>query len=93
MRLLFSTVRRAGVRVRHHGDFDEAGVQILRDLESCYGAVPWRFEVAALAGALEPRPDMSPPPTLEDGVRRISCCGAEEMVIEDLLTDLRDAAR
>jgi uncharacterized protein (TIGR02679 family) len=93
VRLLFSTVRRAGVRIRHHGDFDEAGVQILRDLQSCYDAVPWRFDMAALTGALEPRPDISPPATLEDGVRRISCSGAEEMVIEDLLADLHDAAR
>ena len=45
VRLLFSILGRDGVRVRHHGDFDGAGVQILRDLETRYGARPWRFDV------------------------------------------------
>lgn len=93
VRLLLSSVRRAGVRLRHHGDYDEAGVQILRDLESCYDAMPWRLDVAALSEALEPRPNMTPPANLEDGVRRLSCGIAEEMVIEDLIADLRDATR
>jgi uncharacterized protein (TIGR02679 family) len=93
VRLLFSTLRRAGVRVRHHGDFDDAGVQILRDLEASYDAVPWRFDVAALSEALGPRAPAPPPTTLEDGVRRISCGLAEEMVIEDLVADLRCTPR
>jgi len=91
VRLLFSTVRRAGVRVRHHGDFDEAGVQILRDLEASCDAVPWRFDVAALSHTLGPQ--APPPVTLEDAVRRISCGPAEELVIEDLVADLASAAR
>jgi uncharacterized protein (TIGR02679 family) len=93
VRLLFSTVRRAGVRLRHHGDFDEAGVQIFRDLEDCYDAVPWRFDPEALCKALGQRAPAPPPETLEDGVRRISCALAEEMVIDDLVADLRSAAR
>lgn len=91
VRRLLSLVHRAGVRVRHHGDFDQAGVQILRDLEERYAAVPWRFDVGALARALgQARP---PSGTLEDGVRRLSCGVAEEIVIDDLLADLRDAGR
>jgi uncharacterized protein (TIGR02679 family) len=93
VRLLFSTVRRAGVRLRHHGDSDEAGVQILRDLEHCYDAVPWRFDVPALHEALGARASAPPPHTLEDGVRRLSCALAEETVIDDLIADLRNAAR
>ncbi len=93
VRLLFSTVRAAGVRVRHHGDFDEAGVQILRDLEASYDAAPWRFDVTALSEALGPLAPAPPPTTLEDGVRRISCGLAEEMVIEDLVADLRCTPR
>lgn len=96
VRLLLSTVRQAGVRVRHHGDFDEAGVQIFRDLEGCYDAVPWRFDAAALSEALEARAPMpwpAWPASLEDGVRRVSSGLAEEMLIEDLVADLASAAR
>jgi len=96
VRLLFSIVRRVGVRVRHHGDFDAAGLQILRDLEDSYNAVPWRFDVASLGdalGALGQRSLASPPPTLEESVRRLSCAVAEETVIEQLVADLRDAGR
>jgi uncharacterized protein (TIGR02679 family) len=88
VRLLFSLVHRAGVRVRHHGDFDEAGVQIFRDLEDCYAAVPWRFDVEALCAALG-RP-LAPPGILEDTVRRPPWGVPEEMVIDDLVADLRN---
>jgi uncharacterized protein (TIGR02679 family) len=93
VRRLFSIVHRAGGRVRHHGDFDEAGVQIFRDLEDCYAAVPWRFDVAALRQALGARAPAAVPETLEDEVRRLSCGLAEEMVIDDLIADLRSAGR
>lgn len=91
VRRLFSVVRRAGVRVRHHGDFDEAGVQIFRDLEDCYAAVPWRFDVEALCTALG-KPTAREE-ILEDCVRRLSCGLAEEMVIDDLIADLQQAGR
>jgi uncharacterized protein (TIGR02679 family) len=89
VRRLFSIVCRAGVPVRHHGDFDEAGVQILRDLEQCYDAVPWRFDVPWLRDALGPRAPTPVPETLEEAVQRLSCGLAEEMVIEELIDDLR----
>jgi uncharacterized protein (TIGR02679 family) len=91
VRRLFSIVHRAGVRVRHHGDFDEAGVQIFRDFEECYAAVPWRFDVEALCKAL--RQPLALAGTLEDLVRRLSCGVPEEMLIDDLVADLRNAAR
>ncbi|HZE05402.1 MAG TPA: TIGR02679 domain-containing protein [Solirubrobacteraceae bacterium] len=91
VRRLFSIIHRAGVHVRHHGDFDEAGVQILRDLEDRYGAVAWRFDVAALGRALGQA--RAPAGTLEESVRRLPRGVAEEMVIDDLLADLRDAGR
>jgi uncharacterized protein (TIGR02679 family) len=89
VRRLFSIVHRAGVRVRHHGDFDEAGVQIFRDLEACYAAEPWRFDVEALCKAL--RQPLAPAGILEDSIRRLSCGLPEEMVIDDLIADLRNA--
>jgi uncharacterized protein (TIGR02679 family) len=92
VRLLFSTLRRAGVRLRHHGDFDEAGVQIFRDLEQCYGAVSWRFDVAALRAIVPARAPAPRSETLEESVRQISCPLAEEMVIDELLADLRSVA-
>jgi uncharacterized protein (TIGR02679 family) len=93
VRLLFTMVRRAGVRVRHHGDFDEAGVQILRDLEDCYGAQPWRFDVESLWHALDGRAPQPSPRTLEEAVRALSAGLAEEMVIDDLVADLRESGR
>lgn len=44
VRLLFSAIHRAGGEIRHHGDTDDAGVQIFGDLHDRYGAVPWRFD-------------------------------------------------
>ncbi len=92
VRLLLSIVRRAGERVRHHGDFDEAGVQILRDLERSHDAVPWRFDLESLCEVLGPRAPSPVPETLEDGVRRLSRPIAEETVIDDLIDDLRRSA-
>ncbi|MGH2884925.1 MAG: TIGR02679 domain-containing protein [Solirubrobacteraceae bacterium] len=92
VRVLFSTVHRAGTRLQHHGDFDEAGVQIFRDLEAWYDAVPWRFDLEALYEALGAPAPAPPPRSLEDGVRRMSRGLAEEMLIEELIADLREAA-
>lgn len=91
VRRLLSIVRGAGVRVQHHGDFDEAGVQILRDLENCYAAVPWRFDVESLCQATGQ--SFKSAGILEDSVQGLSRGFAEEMVIDDLVGDLRNAAR
>jgi uncharacterized protein (TIGR02679 family) len=92
VRRVLSVVHRAGVRVRHHGDFDDAGVQIFRDLEDCYDALPWRFDAQALGEALGARAPAAAPDALEDGVRRLSRGLAEEMVIDALIDDLRRSA-
>lgn len=91
VRVLLSIVRRAGVRPRHHGDFDEAGVQIFRDLEDCYDARPWRFDVASLCDTVGAGPPEPQPGTMEVAVRGLPGVLAEEMVIEDLIADLRSA--
>ena len=94
VRLLLASLHASGGRIRHHGDFDDAGVQILRDLEARYGVTPWRFDVPSLCEALlrlgraVPKP---PPATLEDATRVLAAGVAEELVIDDLLDDLRAA--
>jgi uncharacterized protein (TIGR02679 family) len=94
VRLVLSSARDAGASIRHHGDYDSAGVQILRDLQARYGALPWRFDVPSLWAALRrlgrvvPDP---PPTTLEDGVRTFDGGLPEELVLEQLLNDLRVA--
>lgn len=94
VRTLLSLISDAGGEIRHHGDFDQAGVQILRDLEDRYAAVPWRFDVASLDRArvalghapLQPRPT-----TLEHAVEQLPRPLPEELLIEDLVADLRNA--
>jgi uncharacterized protein (TIGR02679 family) len=94
VRLLFSCIHRAGAQIGHHGDFDEAGVQIFRDLEDRYGAVPWRFDVDSLYEALGELGQASPrarPATLEGAVQQLSKAVPEELLIEALLSDLTSA--
>ena len=94
VRLLFSCIHRAGAEIRHHGDFDEAGVQIFRDLEDRYGAVPWRFDVDSLCEALGQLGHAAPrarPATLEGAVQELSSAVPEELLIEALLSDLTSA--
>jgi uncharacterized protein (TIGR02679 family) len=92
VRLLLSSVQRSRAPIRHHGDFDEAGVQILRDLEDRYGAEPWRFDVESLCGALHTLGHTPPDPrpaTLERAVQKLGTTLPEELVIDDLVSDLR----
>ncbi len=91
VRLLFSCIHDAGAQVRHHGDFDESGVQIFRDLEDRYGAAPWRFDVDSLCDALGQLGHAAPsarPATFESAVRELSRAVPEELLIEALLSDL-----
>jgi uncharacterized protein (TIGR02679 family) len=62
VRALLAGLHEAGARLRHHGDGDVAGEQILDDLRSRYGAERWGMPVPGVA---------------------------EELVINDLLADLR----
>jgi len=86
-RLLLSLIARAGGEIRHHGDFDTAGLAIFRDLSDRYGAKPWRYgldELRDVAGAALNRNASSvaqAPVTLDQSI-------PEELVIDDLLIDL-----
>ena len=94
VRLLFSCIHRAGAQIRHHGDFDEAGVQIFRDLKDRYGAVPWRFDVDSLREAFGGLGHAAPnarPATLEGAVQELSRAVPEELLIAALLSDLTSA--
>ena len=96
VRLVFSVVHNAGAQIRHHGDFDQAGVQILRDLEDRYAAAPWRFDAESLSEALHTLGRTPPRPraqTLEHAVERLASPLPEELVIDDLLADLRRNSR
>jgi uncharacterized protein (TIGR02679 family) len=94
VRLLLTSARDARASIRHHGDYDSAGVQILRDLEARYGATAWRFDVTSMCAALRRLgrivPDPSPV-TLEDGVLELDGGLPEELVLDELLDDLRAA--
>lgn len=94
VRVLLSAVHRAGGAIRHHGDFDVAGVQIFRDLEDRYGARPWRFDIQSLRAALAQSSTAQPSPsvqTLEDAVSQAPLTIPEELVIDTLIADLRAA--
>ena len=96
VRLLLASLHRSGARIHHHGDYDGSGVQILRDLEARYDAVPWRFDVASLRGALarlgRAAPDASTA-TLEAAVSALEIGVAEELLIDELLGDLGHPAK
>lgn len=95
-RLLFSIAHSAGAQIRHHGDFDQAGVQILRDLEDRYSAVPWRFDLESLSSALLTLSHTTSHPlarTLERAVEQLATPLTEELVIDDLVSDLRSHSR
>jgi len=96
VRSLFSTIQSAGAQICHHGDFDQAGVQILRDLEARYDARPWRFDLESICGALCAlgRPPLDPrPATLEHAVRRLATPLAEELLVDGLIADLRTVGK
>ncbi len=91
VRILLKALHVSGARLHHHGDFDVARVQIFRDLETRYGALAWRFDVASFRAAPHgtgrevPDPDAA---TLEAVVDKVGLGVAEELVIDDLLGDL-----
>ncbi len=96
VRLIVACVRRSGERVRHHGDFDESGVQILCDLERRNGAVPWRFDVAALHEALDLlgwSPRLRSSSDLAQAVGELERAIPEELLLDRLIEDLAATAQ
>jgi uncharacterized protein (TIGR02679 family) len=94
-RLLLSAIAQAGGEVRHHGDFDEAGLTIFYDLQERYGAVPWRFDRDALHHTIARIglvPDSTTARSLGELVASLPRALPEELVLEELLNDLREAA-
>lgn len=94
VRLVFDAVHRAGAPIFHHGDFDDAGVQIFDDLAERYAGRPWRFDLDALNAALRGlgRPSLADAASLRDAVRHLPSPIAEELLIDELLCDLHAAA-
>ncbi len=92
VRLLLATIVGAGGQICHHGDFDEAGLLILRDLETRYGAQPWHFDLPTLQAALDPDVDVAAPgdmPTFDSAVAALRRSLPEELLLDILLDDLR----
>ena len=94
-RLLLSAIAGAGGEIRHHGDFDEAGLAIFRDLSERYGAVPWRFDRDALHHAIARLGFVAAPTTgqsIDKVVASLPRAIPEELLLDELLNDLREAA-
>jgi uncharacterized protein (TIGR02679 family) len=92
VRLLLAEIASAGGSIRHHGDFDDAGLLILRDLRTRYGAEPWRFDLRSLEAALVASGNAGPPrdaTTLDAAVRAMTSALPEELLLDTLLYDLR----
>lgn len=89
-------VRAGGGRLRHHGDFDRAGLAITRRMVERHGASPWRMSAedylsheAEESHPLNFAPDASPwDPDLAEVMRRRGHALFEETVADTLLTDL-----
>ncbi len=95
---LLHQLRAAGVRLRHHGDFDWDGLAIHQALVRDHGVLPWRYDAAAYGAAVGHRDE----PLRALGTRRRNVGGPladalaaagrnvpEELVLSDLLADLR----
>lgn len=90
VRLLLTAVANAGGTIRHHGDFDEAGLLIMRDLRERYGAASWRFDLASLNAALDANrcAGTSSVSSLEEVVGKLVRPLPEELELDILLSDL-----
>jgi uncharacterized protein (TIGR02679 family) len=51
-RTLLGQLARAGARLRYHGDFDWAGLQIANQVLRACGALPWRMAAADYEAAI-----------------------------------------
>lgn len=102
VRLLLEQLRATGARLRYHGDFDLTGVAIFRLLAREIGLRAWRYDAAAYRAALARHGDRDLPRVratapggsgaLEAALVATGRSIPEELVIDDLLVDLREHA-
>jgi uncharacterized protein (TIGR02679 family) len=101
---LLTLLAHAGAALLYHGDFDWGGLRIAAGLHARIAWQPWRFNAAAYLAALKQHPNTTPlpPPSVAPATtwdpdlpatmiregRRVE----EELVLADLLSDLRQAA-
>lgn len=100
---LLERLAAVGADLRYHGDFDWPGITIGNVLVSTLGCRPWRFGAAnyvdaltRLAPTVVELPVLDPVPTtacwdaeLADEMSRARRAVHEELVLDDLLADLR----
>jgi uncharacterized protein (TIGR02679 family) len=92
---LLAQLRRAGARLRYHGDFDWPGIRIANGLMARAGTVPWRMSTADyLAASDTGNPLAGEPvaaawnPSLTEAMRQRGQVVEEECVVRELLEDL-----
>ncbi|HEY5195754.1 MAG TPA: DUF2399 domain-containing protein [Solirubrobacteraceae bacterium] len=95
---LLGQLRAAGARLHHHGDFDWDGLAIHQALVRDAGVRPWRYDAAAYQqavgrsqAALRPLNTRRRTVTglLADALASTGCMVPEELVLAELLADLR----
>ena len=92
--ILLLQLRRAGIEILYHGDFDWPGIQIANLVIRRYGAVPWRFgaedyKISPAGIALRGTPVGSCwDPNLADEMIRRQSAVHEEAVLALLMKDL-----
>lgn len=93
--VLLRSLAAAGVRLRHHGDFDWAGLTIGNLLHRRLPIEPWQFDRDAYLRAVAVHPHAAPltgsptsaswDPGLADAMRKVGRRIEEELVARDLL--------
>jgi uncharacterized protein (TIGR02679 family) len=93
--MLIATLRQAGCRIRYHGDFDPAGINIANLLIQRFTVEPWRMSAADFSAALDKGPSLKGacPLALWDGslsglLETRGHAVLEESVLEVLMKDL-----
>ncbi|WP_255307960.1 TIGR02679 family protein [Streptomyces marincola] len=91
-----------GAALRYHGDFDGEGIRIAAYVLDKTAARPWRMTAADYRAAVARTPHGPPPgrlteapwdPLLAGAMAESGIAVAEELVADDLLDDLMNAAR
>lgn len=97
---LLDQLRSSEIRLRHHGDFDWAGVSISSWLRQRYGVTSWCFDPDCYEAAMSTRQDRlgtldgEPPRSLADDplaavLTKHRRAVPEELVLRELIDDLR----